>query len=159
MQLASIRYRDRECVAVAVEDDHVVGASDLNAGVGDMRAWSREVRKGTVAAAVLAILRKRPDVARLFPVWLPGLSGLASHWCPLVRCFRKICSVAMNNSASHARTIRAPDPPAFDLKRSRGRGRGARLGRAGRNGGRIGRSRLDVRFPEASALAACRSID
>jgi 2-keto-4-pentenoate hydratase/2-oxohepta-3-ene-1,7-dioic acid hydratase in catechol pathway len=45
-----------------------------------------------------------------------GLRFVPDAWYPPVRTPGKICAVAMNNSASNARKISAPDHPAFFLK-------------------------------------------
>lgn len=109
MRLASIRYRDRDLVAVADESgglldiDVLLGASDrhvttmqdvIEAGP-DLQTTLRKALARTEATAIPA-----DDVT----------------WYPPVRRPGKICAVAMNNSASNARKISAPEHPAFFLK-------------------------------------------
>ena len=71
------------------------------------------------------------DMRRLIAAWSPAVAGaVAQHvatasrslspeyveWLPPVVDPGKICGVAMNNSASNARKISAPEHPAFFLK-------------------------------------------
>jgi 2-keto-4-pentenoate hydratase/2-oxohepta-3-ene-1,7-dioic acid hydratase in catechol pathway len=60
-------------------------------------------------AAALRTFGSRPDETRLIPT-------SQVTWRPPVRRPGKICGVAMNNSASNARKIKAPSHPAFFLK-------------------------------------------
>jgi 2-keto-4-pentenoate hydratase/2-oxohepta-3-ene-1,7-dioic acid hydratase in catechol pathway len=112
MKLASIRHGERERVAVAVNDAYLVDVSDLGIPVTDM---SDLISQGEPLLARLAAALKsfqaRPEAGRLIPT-----SEVV--WRPPVRRPGKICGVAMNNSASNARKINAPDHPAFFLKPS-----------------------------------------
>jgi 2-keto-4-pentenoate hydratase/2-oxohepta-3-ene-1,7-dioic acid hydratase in catechol pathway len=112
MKLASIRHGERERVAVAVDDAHLVDVSDLGIPVTDM---SSLISQGepllTQLASALKAFQARPEAGRLIPT-----SQVV--WRPPVRRPGKICGVAMNNSASNARKIKAPDHPAFFLKPS-----------------------------------------
>jgi 2-keto-4-pentenoate hydratase/2-oxohepta-3-ene-1,7-dioic acid hydratase in catechol pathway len=111
MKLASIQYAGRERVVAAVDDRYVIGLSDLGATtVTDM---VNLIEQGATLlprlTTALADFRKQPDRTRLIPV-------AQVTWRPPVRRPGKICGVAMNNSASNARKIKAPDHPAFFLK-------------------------------------------
>jgi 2-keto-4-pentenoate hydratase/2-oxohepta-3-ene-1,7-dioic acid hydratase in catechol pathway len=110
MKLASIRYGERERVAVAVDDKHVVDVNDLGMPVTDMPGLIERGTAGVAAlAAALASFRQRVNETLLIPI-------SQVTWRPPVRRPGKICGVAMNNSASNARKIKAPDHPAFFLK-------------------------------------------
>jgi 2-keto-4-pentenoate hydratase/2-oxohepta-3-ene-1,7-dioic acid hydratase in catechol pathway len=119
MKLASIRHADRERVVVAVDDAHVVDANDLlthyssagsRAAVTDMLSLiERATALLPELAGALHSFRSRGDDTRLIPT-------SQVTWRPPVRRPGKICGVAMNNSASNARKISAPDHPAFFLK-------------------------------------------
>ena len=110
MKLASIQYGGRERVVAAVDDRYAVGVSDLGAPITDM---VNLIEQGATLlprlATALADFRRQPDRTRLIPT-------AQVTWRPPVRRPGKICGVAMNNSASNARKIKAPDHPAFFLK-------------------------------------------
>lgn len=110
MKLASIRHDGRERVVAAVDDAYLVDVSDLGTQVPNMVSLIEQgdrVLPGLAAA--LASFRARRDETRLIPV-------SQVTWRPPVRRPGKICGVAMNNSASNARKIKAPNHPAFFLK-------------------------------------------
>jgi 2-keto-4-pentenoate hydratase/2-oxohepta-3-ene-1,7-dioic acid hydratase in catechol pathway len=112
MRLASIRYLDRDLVVVAGPDDRLFDIDTLLDGAG-----ARPGRFATMCDVIAAgeplwqMLRqalKHPPAAVIDPDQVT--------WHPPVRRPGKICAVAMNNSASNARKISAPDHPAFFLK-------------------------------------------
>jgi 2-keto-4-pentenoate hydratase/2-oxohepta-3-ene-1,7-dioic acid hydratase in catechol pathway len=120
MKLASIQYDGRERVVVAVDEAYVIDVRDLGIDVPDMIAL---IASGPALLArlseALAALRKQAagraqESDGLDPSLLIPVSGVT--WRPPVRRPGKICGVAMNNSASNARKIKAPDHPAFFLK-------------------------------------------
>ncbi len=118
MKLASIQHGERERVVAAVDDSHVVDVNDLGAPalqaapVTDMPSLiERGASLLPELATALASFRNRGDETRLIPT-------SQVTWRPPVRRPGKICGVAMNNSASNARKIKAPDHPAFFLKPS-----------------------------------------
>jgi 2-keto-4-pentenoate hydratase/2-oxohepta-3-ene-1,7-dioic acid hydratase in catechol pathway len=96
MKLASIRYNGRDRIVIAKEDDSLV----LVDGFQSMRD----------------LIRSAEDPARFESRSTVDFEDAA--WLPPVRYPGKICGVAMNNSASNARKISAPDHPAFFLKPS-----------------------------------------
>lgn len=119
MKLASIRYRDRERVAVAVDEAHVIDANDLlehyssaagRAAVTDMQSL---IERGAVLVQQIADALDGFE-ARGNPAYRIPTAEVT--WRPPVRRPGKICGVAMNNSASNARKISAPNHPAFFLK-------------------------------------------
>ncbi|HVY83475.1 MAG TPA: fumarylacetoacetate hydrolase family protein [Steroidobacteraceae bacterium] len=122
MKLASIQHDGRERVVVAVDDEHLVDVRDLGVDVPDMIGLIGG-GAGLLAriADGLAALRARgvPRAGTFEPsaadrrLLIPSAQVV---WRPPVRRPGKICGVAMNNSASNARKIKAPDHPAFFLK-------------------------------------------
>jgi 2,4-diketo-3-deoxy-L-fuconate hydrolase len=122
VKLASIQHDGRERVVVAVDDERLVDVRDLGVDVPDMIgliAGGAELL--TRIADGLAALRARGGtVAGTFQPSAADRSLLIPSaqvvWRPPVRRPGKICGVAMNNSASNARKIKAPDHPAFFLK-------------------------------------------
>lgn len=108
MRLASVRYRDRDSVVVADGELLLdVGALELpTARIGDMLDVIR-AGPGLIPALRAAVARAPLDAV---------IPAGEVRWYPPVRRPGKICAVAMNNSASNARKISAPDHPAFFLK-------------------------------------------
>ncbi|HZF27984.1 MAG TPA: fumarylacetoacetate hydrolase family protein [Gammaproteobacteria bacterium] len=119
MKFASLRYRDRDVVAVQVGERDLVAVEDLlpgrAAGAGAALDMLDVIRGGEVLlreiAAAVATARGDPTVPRFAP-------DAVAAWHPPVRRPGKICAVAMNNSASNERKVSAPDHPAFFLKPS-----------------------------------------
>ena len=115
MKLASIRYRHRDLVVAELPTGELVDAQQLTRGKPAIPGSSMLdlIRGGSAAlesltAAIEAFGHSPLDVERIDPNDV--------HWYPPVRKPGKICAVAMNNSASNARKISAPDHPAFFLK-------------------------------------------
>lgn len=117
MKLASVRYGDRERVVVALDDERLIDANDLLSYGGGSRA---------AVTDMLSVIERAPA---LLPELVRALETFRSRgdaavvirasdvtWRPPVRRPGKICGVAMNNSASNARKISAPNHPAFFLK-------------------------------------------
>ena len=96
MKLASIRHNDRDRVATLKDSDNLV----LLDGFESMRD----------------LIRSGEDPERFESRTSIAVDDV--QWLPPVRHPGKICGVAMNNSASNARKISAPDHPAFFLKPS-----------------------------------------
>ncbi len=96
MKLASIRHNDRDRVATLKDSDTLV----LLDGFESMRD----------------LIRSGEDPERFESRTSIAVDEV--QWLPPVRHPGKICGVAMNNSASNARKISAPDHPAFFLKPS-----------------------------------------
>ena len=122
MKLASIQYGGRECVVAEVDDAHAVDVGTLGLDVPDMTALI-EGGPALLERLASALDRLREPVVTQGAVVEGGQSeqGMLiplsrAVWRPPVRRPGKICGVAMNNSASNARKIKAPDHPAFFLK-------------------------------------------
>jgi 2-keto-4-pentenoate hydratase/2-oxohepta-3-ene-1,7-dioic acid hydratase in catechol pathway len=116
MKLASVRIGDRDVVAVAVTDESVIEIGNLLDLAGnesprvphsmrEMIAGGDELR-AAIEAAGGASTEDTLNLRAMTP----------DAWYPPVRHPGKILAVAMNNSASNARKISAPEHPAFFLK-------------------------------------------
>jgi 2-keto-4-pentenoate hydratase/2-oxohepta-3-ene-1,7-dioic acid hydratase in catechol pathway len=116
VKLASVRVGDRDGVVLSVADEHVVPLEALLALGGAARDRAprsmRELISG--GAATLAKIASAAEKAR--ESGLDALAVVPDAWYPPVRHPGKVLAVAMNNSASNERKIRAPDHPAFFLK-------------------------------------------
>jgi 2-keto-4-pentenoate hydratase/2-oxohepta-3-ene-1,7-dioic acid hydratase in catechol pathway len=117
MKLASLRYRDRDVVAVELADRTLAAVDDLlparAAGRGGALHMLDVIRGG--APLLDEIAAARSTHAATVPRFE---AGAVTEWYPPVRRPGTICAVAMNNSASNARKVSAPDHPAFFLKPS-----------------------------------------
>jgi 2-keto-4-pentenoate hydratase/2-oxohepta-3-ene-1,7-dioic acid hydratase in catechol pathway len=119
VKLASVRKGKEDVVAVGFDEGRVV---DVNSLLGLLRPKPKlpapttmlEVIRGGVE--LLGQLTAALAVAKENPAALEGSQFAPDAWYPPVREPGKICAVAMNNSASNARKISAPDHPAFFLK-------------------------------------------
>ena len=119
MKLASIRYEDKDRVVVRFDDRYALSLETLLTSAKPKYAglaWQNMmsvIRGGPLLLddinAALAHFKQAPDTTHLIPLSDVG-------WHPPVRNPGKICGIAMNNSASNERKIRAPDHPAFFLK-------------------------------------------
>jgi len=116
MKFAHIRYDGKDSVVVRFDDSHLVSLDTLLGSTessyrglvcDDMSAVIRAGRAFLSAIdATLGNFTEHPDRTKLMPI--AGVS-----WYPPVRNPGKISGIAMNNSASNARKISAPDHPAF----------------------------------------------
>ncbi len=110
MQIASFSHKDVDRVGVRSDATHVVVVQELPGS--DLTQPPRMIdliRAGQAAAA--EALRAALDSAHPEIIALEDIS-----WLPPIPNPGKIVGVAMNNSASNARKISAPDHPAFFLK-------------------------------------------
>lgn len=118
MKLASIRYKGTDCIAVAIDDEHVIDIKEaMIAAFGsdseiplDMNHLLQQGDAGMAKlSSALDFALANPEAVTLIPI-------ADVNWHAPVRKPGKICGVAMNNSASNGRKISAPDHPAFFLK-------------------------------------------
>jgi 2-keto-4-pentenoate hydratase/2-oxohepta-3-ene-1,7-dioic acid hydratase in catechol pathway len=119
MYLASCHYGGRDIVAVRWGTDSVVAVDQLVPGV--LRTVSSEPVADGMLGLITAGSELLTRVARAISAGtLPnGVSPIPIsqvRWHPPVRRPGKIVGVAMNNSASDARKISAPNHPMFFLK-------------------------------------------
>jgi 2-keto-4-pentenoate hydratase/2-oxohepta-3-ene-1,7-dioic acid hydratase in catechol pathway len=118
MKLASVRIANRDVVAVAVDDERIVPVEALfeldgHTGTRAPRSMLELIGGGPELLAAIGRAAARAETH--------GVEALAvapDAWYPPVRRPGKILAVAMNNSASNARKISAPEHPAFFLKPS-----------------------------------------
>jgi 2-keto-4-pentenoate hydratase/2-oxohepta-3-ene-1,7-dioic acid hydratase in catechol pathway len=94
MKLASIRYAGQDRIAILRDDSEVAFVEGFT--------------------SMLDLIRSGEDAARFASKTTVSLREV--EWRPPIPYPGKICCVAMNNSASNARKISAPDHPAFFLK-------------------------------------------
>src|SRR5262245_52903453 len=114
MKLASLRYRDRDLVAVQIGERELAAVDDLLPARASPSGAALDVIRGGAPllreiAAAARSARGDATVPRFAP-------DAVAAWHPPVRRPGKICAVAMNNSASNERKVSAPDHPAFFLK-------------------------------------------
>jgi 2-keto-4-pentenoate hydratase/2-oxohepta-3-ene-1,7-dioic acid hydratase in catechol pathway len=119
MKLASIRRANEDLIAVGTAGGKVV---EINALLALLEARPAGPRLATMLDVIrggdelLASLQAAFAAASLGAEAVAPLEFVPDAWYPPVRRPGKICAVAMNNSASNARKISAPDHPAFFLK-------------------------------------------
>lgn len=114
VKLASFRTGDRDRIGFALDDRHLADLGEIAQALGrstypDMLAL---IEAGEEGHALLAAAQDH--VARGRDVRVIPMADVT--WHPPVRRPSKICGVALNNSASNARKISAPDHPLFFLK-------------------------------------------
>jgi 2-keto-4-pentenoate hydratase/2-oxohepta-3-ene-1,7-dioic acid hydratase in catechol pathway len=116
MKLASLRYRDRDVVAVQVGEHDLAAVDDLLARgsrTGTALDMLDVIRGGEPLLREIAAAAQTSHGDATLPRFAPDA---VTAWHPPVRRPGKICAVAMNNSASNERKVSAPDHPAFFLK-------------------------------------------
>ena len=116
MRFASVRIGDRDVVAASVTEESVIEIGNLLELAGDTsphvpRSMRELIEGGDV---LLRAIEAAGSEASEDTLTLRAMTPDA--WYPPVRHPGKILAVAMNNSASNARKISAPDHPAFFLK-------------------------------------------
>ena len=122
MKLASVEQNGRRFVAVALPESP--DAEERIVDVDELLLLASETNKAPRIQSMLQIisnadtalpaLKQALDRAVTLDVERIGTESV--KWLPPVVSPGKICAVAMNNSASNARKISAPDHPAFFLK-------------------------------------------
>lgn len=123
MQLASIRYRNEERVAVRLDEERLVDVETLQDVAAERQGVPRRGPLTDMTTVIEGGDSLREDLAAALELLraergdAPLIARADVTWRPPVRP-GKICAVAMNNSASNARKISAPDHPAFFLKPS-----------------------------------------
>jgi len=120
MHLASVEYHRKSIVVVRLDADTLVDVNALlaldDSDLEPRRVHSmRQLIRGgsTLMARVQSIRDEIGKPSTEEPVTIPAAEV---RWHAPVTRPGKICAVAMNNSASNARKISAPDHPAFFLK-------------------------------------------
>jgi len=119
MKFASVRHAGQDIVVIALNDDSLVDVNEIISVTSSADRYPQIDDMPTLIGAGqglledlntgLAILRGQHGIGS-------GIAAGEVNWYPPIRKPGKICAVAMNNSASNARKISAPDHPAFFLK-------------------------------------------
>jgi 2,4-diketo-3-deoxy-L-fuconate hydrolase len=115
MKLASFHWRGRDRIGFALDDHTLIDLAAVAAKIG---AWAPI----DMLALIDAGDRGRKFLADAQQFADENLSKVEQipvkevQWHPPVRRPSKICGIALNNSASDARKISAPDHPLFFLK-------------------------------------------
>ena len=115
MKLASFQWRGRDHIGFAHDDDYLIDLAAVAAKIG---AWAPIDMLGLIEAGdrgrkFLADAQQYADESLSKLERIPAKDV---RWHPPVRRPSKICGIALNNSASDARKISAPDHPLFFLK-------------------------------------------
>ena len=115
MKLLSFRWKDRDRLGFALDDNRVADLGEIATALGrepyhDMLALIEAGDTGT------RFLREAQAFAKDQPGKLTAIPEREIVYHPPVRRPSKICGVALNNSASNERKISAPDHPLFFLK-------------------------------------------
>jgi len=115
MKLASFHWRGRDRIGFTVDDAFLVDLATVAAKIG---AWApidmlSLIEAGERGRTLLADAERFAEEKRSQVETIPIAEV---RWHPPVRRPAKICGVALNNSASDARKISAPDHPLFFLK-------------------------------------------
>jgi 2-keto-4-pentenoate hydratase/2-oxohepta-3-ene-1,7-dioic acid hydratase in catechol pathway len=117
MKLATVEKNAHRCVCVEDQDGRLIDVEELLllASAEDQAPRIQSMRQvianaAEVLPAITAALSRSSelDPERIDPD--------SVRWLPPVVAPGKVCAVAMNNSASNARKISAPDHPAFFMK-------------------------------------------
>jgi 2-keto-4-pentenoate hydratase/2-oxohepta-3-ene-1,7-dioic acid hydratase in catechol pathway len=116
LRLASVRIGDRDAVAVGVIEDRVVELGALLELAPTTGARAPRSMRELIAAGTPMLDAIGEALREALPDALTGAAVAPDAWYPPVRQPGKILAVAMNNSASNARKISAPEHPAFFLK-------------------------------------------
>ena len=115
MRLASVRGPDGDEVAVGADGSRVVGLARLLSEAGSDIQAPRSMKQLIEAwSAIEGTLQEAAALAATSA--MAGFAYEPQAWYPPIRQPGKILAVAMNNSASNARKISAPEHPAFFLK-------------------------------------------
>jgi len=115
VKLASVRRGRDDVVGIGIDDARVVPVGALLELTGSADEPPRSMRH-LIERGPSFLERLRKALADAGPSALAARAFVPDAWYPPVRRPGKILAVAMNNSASNARKISAPDHPAFFLK-------------------------------------------
>ncbi len=115
MKLASFHWRSRDRIGFGYDDDFLVDLAEVAAKIG---AWAPIDMLGLIEAGERGrrLLADAQGFAEENRSKIDLIPAREVRWHPPVRRPAKICGVALNNSASDARKISAPDHPLFFLK-------------------------------------------
>ena len=117
MYLASFSFEGSERIGARVDDDHLIDFRGAAESLGE--GWAYPTMLDLIAGGEVALdaARRLLEAAAGSPK-VPRIPISEIAWLPPVTRPGKICGVALNNSASDARKISAPNHPMFFLKPS-----------------------------------------
>ncbi|MGD8322976.1 MAG: fumarylacetoacetate hydrolase family protein [Gammaproteobacteria bacterium] len=117
MKLATVEKDGRRFVGVCAPDDTLIDVEELLLLASRSSQTPRIQSMQQIIAGASATLPAIADaLAVADSLDVERIDPQTLRWLPPVVRPGKICAVAMNNSASNARKISAPDHPAFFLK-------------------------------------------
>lgn len=119
MRLASVRYNDEDVVAVRLDDTRLIGVGtllELNAAPFCITRLTDMIVLIQAGRQLLDELETALEIVLADANTVQTIPAEDVTWHAPVRTPGKIIGVAMNNSASNARKISAPEHPAFFLK-------------------------------------------
>ncbi len=116
MKLATVQYKDKEIVAIRINDTTLVelGAAYAKAGKGEAPKTTLEIAGG--GAAVLATLREVNDYAQKNHAEIGTISTQDITWLPPLRRPGKMIGVAFNNNELTKIAHVLPKAPMYFLK-------------------------------------------
>jgi 2-keto-4-pentenoate hydratase/2-oxohepta-3-ene-1,7-dioic acid hydratase in catechol pathway len=115
MRLASFHWKGHDHIGFALDEAHVADLAQV-AGLIDTAAPADMLTLIESGEVGRFLLRAAADYAAHHPGSVTHIPMADITWQPPVRRPAKICGIALNNSASDARKISAPDHPLFFLK-------------------------------------------
>jgi len=117
MKLATVLHNGRRFVGVAESEREILDVDELLLLASSTGKAPRILSmKQMIAGAATLLPELREALAQADTLDVERFDIDALQWLPPVASPGKVCAVAMNNSASNARKISAPDHPAFFLK-------------------------------------------
>lgn len=117
MKLATVEHNGRRFVGVSASDRQIVDVDELLLLADDSGHAPRVMSMKQLIAGAASLLPALTEaLAKAGSLDVELIDTEALRWLPPVANPGKVCGVAMNNSASNARKISAPDHPAFFLK-------------------------------------------
>jgi 2-keto-4-pentenoate hydratase/2-oxohepta-3-ene-1,7-dioic acid hydratase in catechol pathway len=115
MKLASFNWNGRDRIGFALDDTRIADLTQV-ARTMDRPAPADMSALIELGDAGVALLHEAKNFAVQNPATFSAIPLTDITWHPPVRRPSKICGIALNNSASDARKISAPDHPLFFLK-------------------------------------------
>ena len=109
MKLASFKYKNILHLGIAIDDDWLLPIDAVSSATSMMHLISNGQ---TGFKDIQGFIKEHADNQEML------IPAAEVSWLPPLLNPGKICGIAMNNSASNARKISAPDHPAFFLKPS-----------------------------------------
>jgi 2-keto-4-pentenoate hydratase/2-oxohepta-3-ene-1,7-dioic acid hydratase in catechol pathway len=118
MKLASFSWNGHDSIGFAFDNDTIVDLAPVAKLIRADKIPSDMISLIETGNAGRALIQEAYQFARAHVQDVAAIPQSQVRWYPPVRRPAKICGIAMNNSASNARKITAPDHPLFFLKPS-----------------------------------------